>query len=85
MRLLTVLCTICFVVSCSTGPNSQNNNESANREVSSNISRHQTVFGHSHKHGSNCGHDSETAGTNTVYIHNGEKHLPHAGHVDLIN
>ena len=61
----------------------QKNSNTSDREPASlELDTHSTVFPHPHSHGENCGHASIEVNGETVYEHNGEKHIPHAGHVD---
>ena len=55
------------------------------RVTAAETSEHKTAFGHSHTHGSSCGHNSIEVGTRKVFLHDGEKHWPHAGHADVIS
>ena len=85
MRSLFILL---FLSACAHSPNtetSKTTESKSDRSPASLKSSHETVFGHTHQHGApGCNHKKVTEGFNTYYIHDGKKHQPHAGHVDLV-
>lgn len=43
---------------------------------------HHTHAGHTHTHGSGCGHTAIRHGDHIDYLHDGHLHAPHEGHYD---
>jgi hypothetical protein len=43
---------------------------------------HTTHDGHTHAHGTDCGHQAIRHGDHTDYVHDGHLHHAHGGHVD---
>ena len=58
------------IMGCATQGNREPSSE---KEAPKVVSSHNTHFGHTHKHGKDCGHKTETVGFDTVYIHDGHK------------
>ena len=83
MKYLSLLLPLLFLGCSHSYPNVQGSQN--DRAPASLGNAHKTVFGHTHKHGDNCGHKKETNGTKTYYLHDGEKHMHHAGHTDHID
>ncbi len=81
MKNSIVILSILTLSACAT-PNQ--NREDGDRTTAAELSDHKTVFGHTHSHGESCGHTAKVIGSDTIYLHNGEQHKPHAGHTDLI-
>ena len=75
-----ILLSSAFLIGCAQGPVSEQ--VANNREPASTMNKHETIFPHPHQHKSGCGHKTETSGMDTYYLHDGEKHMLHAGHVD---
>lgn len=68
-----------IMIGCAQSPTT---NQNKGRQIASEMNAHETVFPHPHQHGNNCGHETKTQGLETYYIHDGETHFIHAGHVD---